>query len=138
MKFLGGIVWWNEVSNTATCGVLGKMFSMARIPFRLAGLCSGASSKHASIFCLTALSTTALSLKYSPPWATRWPTAAISEMLSSTPCSGSTSASRIRLIPEVWSGMLFTISYLDFPVGLWVSIASERPIRSTIPFTSSV
>ena len=71
MKLVAGSVWWNEVSNTATCFTPGRTFSMERIPSKLAGLCSGAIWNSERIFSWTCLVTRQLSGKNSPPCATR-------------------------------------------------------------------
>jgi hypothetical protein len=45
MNAWGGSVWWNAVSNTATCGtMLPNTCCDAEMPARPGGLCSGAST----------------------------------------------------------------------------------------------
>ncbi len=72
------IVWWNAVSKTATPLIFGKAFWNALIPVRFAGLWSGAKSLTSSIAFITSSVITTLSLNFSPPWTTRWPTPSIS------------------------------------------------------------
>ena len=67
------MVWWNAVSNTATCGSPGRMALTASMPARFAGLCSGASRANSRIAAMTSSSTRTESLNRSPPWTTRWP-----------------------------------------------------------------
>ena len=69
-----GMVWWNAVSNTATCGSPGRMALTASMPARFAGLCSGASRANSRIAAMTSSSTRTEALNRSPPWTTRWPT----------------------------------------------------------------
>ena len=68
-------VWWNAVSNTATCGTSGKASRAPRMPSRFAGLCSGASGTSSRIAVTTSSSTTTGSVNRGPPWTTRCPTA---------------------------------------------------------------
>ena len=42
-------MWWNAVSNTATCGTAGNTRRASRMPATFTGLCSGASGLRASI-----------------------------------------------------------------------------------------
>ncbi len=130
------MVWWNEVSNTATWGVPGSTFSIERMPSRLAGLCNGAISNSARIFSFTSSVTRVLSAKNSPPCATRCPTAFTSSSEAITPCSASVRASSTRRMPVVWSGMGRCSSKRFLPTGLCVRSPSARPMRSTRPLAS--
>ncbi len=52
------MVWWNAVSNTATCFTPGSTAWASRMPERFGGLCSGARSAHSSTAFTTASSMT--------------------------------------------------------------------------------
>ncbi len=67
------MVWWNAVSNTATCGRSGRAARTASMPARLAGLCSGASGLNERIAAITSSSTSTDAVNRSPPCTTRWP-----------------------------------------------------------------
>ena len=73
-KALAGMVWWNAVSNTATCGSPGRAARIASMPARLAGLCSGARWLTEPIAATTSSSTSTERVNRSPPCTTRWPT----------------------------------------------------------------
>merc|ERR1711969_523625 len=98
-----GRVWWNAVSNTATCGTSGKAFFAAVIPWRFAGLCSGASTDSSSMLISTSGVMRVGSKNRAPPCTTRWPTAIGGSSSSDGPCSAK--ARIIRSKPAVWSGM---------------------------------
>ena len=66
---------WKAVSKTATCGTSGQRSRAARMPARLAGLCSGASGTQASMPATHSSVMSVASTKRSPPCTTRWPTA---------------------------------------------------------------
>ena len=72
----GGMLWWNAVSNTATCGRSGRTARTASIPARLAGLCSGASGLTDPMAAITSSSTSTEAVNRAPPCTTRWPTPA--------------------------------------------------------------
>ena len=56
-KALAGMVWWNAVSNTATCGSSGRAARIASMPVRSAGFCNGASGANDRIAAMTSSST---------------------------------------------------------------------------------
>src|SRR5712692_6376199 len=85
---------WKAVSNTATWGMAGARRSMASIPSRLAGLCSGASTAILRMAALTSGVTMALSSNSVPPCTTRWPAMSIVESLSIT---------RVWPLHSIWS-----------------------------------
>ena len=132
------MVWWNEVSKTVTCATPGSTVSMASMPWRLAGLCSGAIWQSDAIFCFTSSSTRQLAGKNSPPCATRWPTAFTSSSDAMTPCVGSVRACITSSMPVVWSGMGRCSSNFSLPTGLCVRSPSGRPMRSTRPLANSL
>ena len=63
------------------------------MPFRFAGLCSGARSMQSSICATTSSLIVTERVNFSPPWTQRWPTAWMSptEASPGTPASGETS-----------------------------------------------
>lgn len=75
--------------NTATMGTFGMTAMQPRMPMRLAGLCSGPSGTHSSMASSTLSSMRTGSEYFSPPWSTRWPTAAMDDMSEMTPIFGS-------------------------------------------------
>ena len=66
------MVWWNAVSNTATCSRPGRAACTAWMPARPAGLCSGASGIKERIAAITSSSTSTESVNFSPPCTIRW------------------------------------------------------------------
>ena len=100
---------WNEVSNTATLVISGKICLNARIPIASALLCNGANSAKSSTCWITVSSTKAESLKISPPATTRCPTPVISSneaiMFNATNCSNNFSTA------TSWFGISSTTSY---------------------------
>ncbi len=90
----GGIVWWNAVSNTATCRTLKRSIEHS-IPAKLAGLCSGAKMQYLRIVSTTLLSMSVGSKKSGPPCVTRWPIAVRSSALSTPRFSKSATMPKI-------------------------------------------
>src|SRR5215831_7295366 len=70
-----GIVEWNAVSKTATCGTPGSAARASRIAPSAGVLCSGAIRESSSIAASTSSSITTGSVYRAPPWTTRCPTA---------------------------------------------------------------
>ena len=127
------MVWWNAVSKTATWGVPGMIFSIASIPFRLAGLWSGANGVHSLTFSNSSLVMSTLEANFSAPCTTRWPTASMSLKFFRQPYLASVRVSRMKAMPTVWSGMAF--SRITFSPFLSVNLRNEsgRPTFSMPP-----
>ena len=117
MNALGGIVWWNAVSNTPAIGTEGINSMQALIPMRFAGLWSGARSLHSSIpFNTSSVSTVELA-NFSPPCTTRCPTASISERLFKAPVLSLISVSKTIWTACLWVGisaLMISLSSPDF------------------------
>src|SRR4029453_7429149 len=91
--------WWKAVSNTATCGVWGKLAMAIRMPSRLLGLCSGARAAWSAMAAMAASSMRVGAGGRAPPWTTRWPMPARSPI--GPPAA--TKAPKTRSKPSEWS-----------------------------------
>ena len=133
-----GIVAWNAVSKTATCGAAEKTSRATRIPWRWAGLCSGAIGITFSITASTVESMIAGAVIDVPPCTTRCPTTSMSDAFAIGPPSA-VSWSTITRSAAAWSAMS-TCAFTDVPsAARWRIVASAgSPIRSVRPAHSSV
>ena len=128
------MVWWKAVSNTATMGVPGMTSWQARMPIRLAGLCSGPRGMNSSMAASTSSLMMTDSENLLPPCSTRWPTAPISFMSLTTPFSGSVRKPSIRWQAFTWSGMGSTTSHTVLSSTFMLAWPSTpMPMRSTRP-----
>jgi len=130
-----GMVEWKAVSNTPTWGMSSPSSSWtARMPLRLAGLCSGARSMHSSMPAITPGSMRTESLNFSPPWTSRWPTPWMSanERTESIFDSEDTIQRRIRSIAARWSRNGASVLRAGWPSASKVMIA-WLPMRSISP-----
>ena len=135
-----GSVWKKPVSNTATCGSPGSSSRATRMPRRLAGLCSGASSSSFSMSASTSAVTSTGSWKAGPPWTTRWPIASTPKSVGCTRSSSASSSTRASA--AVWSGNPASAvrSAAGDPVSSprrTVMVPTGSPIRSTRAQASS-
>ena len=89
------MVWWKAVSKMATCGIPGNSACAPRIPARFALLCSGASIAISWMAWVTSSSMSTERVNFSPPCATRCPTALMEATWSTTPILGSVSVARM-------------------------------------------
>ena len=103
------------------------------MPFRLAGLCSGARSLHSMTMSITFWSMSTEPLNFSPPCTTRCPTALISLSDLMHPYSASTNISKMNSMPAVCSAISRSMIFL-LPSGN-VNLMNEplRPIFSMPP-----
>ena len=77
------------MSKTPTFGTPFAAFSHASMPWRFAGLWSGARGMHFAMSFFAAAVSFAGAENLSPPWTTRWPIASSSEREAMTPTSAS-------------------------------------------------
>src|SRR5215207_2146665 len=127
------MVWWKAVSNTATCGVSGKLAMAMRMPSRLLGLCSGARGAWSAMAAMAASSIRVGAVSRSPPCTTRWPMPARSPMGS----PAVSNAPKTRSNPSEWSATRSSTTSGSPPPARWVSLAPTSPIRSTSPEAST-
>src|SRR5215211_473348 len=127
------MVWWKAVSNTATCGVWGKLAMAMRMPSRLLGLCNGARGTWSAMAAMAASSIRVGAVSRSPPWTTRWPMPA-SSPIGSPPVSN---APKTRSKPSEWSATRSSTTSGSASPARWVSLAPASPIRSTSPEAST-
>src|SRR5215218_9052964 len=128
------MVWWKAVSNTATCGVSGKLAMAMRMPSRLLGLCSGARGAWSAMAAMAAASSRVGSVSRSPPWTTRWPIPARSVI--GPPVVSK--AAKTRSKPSEWSAMRSSTTIGSASPARWVSLPPASPIRSTTPEASAL
>src|SRR4029453_806570 len=127
------MVWWKAVSNTATCGVSGKLAMAIRMPSRLLGLCSGARGDWSAMAWMAAASIRVGAVSRSPPWTTRWPMPASSPIGS----PAVSNAPNTRLNPSEWSATRSSTTSGSASPARWVSLDPGSPIRSTPPEAST-
>src|SRR5215212_9913905 len=127
------MVWWKAVSNTATCGVSGKLAMAMRMPSRFGGLCSGASGAWSAMAAMASASIRVGSVSRSPPWTTRWPIPARSVI--GPPAVSK--AEKTRSKPSEWSATRSSTTSGSASPARWVSLAPASPIRSTSPEAST-
>src|SRR5215208_2326712 len=117
-----GIVAWNAVSKTATCGTCGTARRASSIAVRAGPLCSGARSVSSASSRATASSIATGSRKRVPPWTTRWATATTSAGADSSDATGSlepsgATADSLRLVdPALTTRTTLTRSVRPGPV----------------------
>src|SRR5512132_4175547 len=128
------MVWWKAVSNTATCGMSGKLAMAMRTPSRLLGLCSGASGTCSAMARMVSSSTRVGAVSRSPPWTTRWPMPASSPIGSPT----ASNAPKTRSKPSEWSATRSSTTSGSASPARWVSRVPASPIRSTTPEASTL
>ena len=107
------------------------------MPFRFAGLCSGASSMQSSIWSTTSSLISVERVNFSPPWTTRWPTAWMSPsaLIPGTPASAETSQRSRWSSAALWSRSAAVRRSAGRPSTLRLTSAS-LPMRSITPRAS--
>src|SRR5262245_54488209 len=137
----GGIVEWNAVSNTATCGTSGRAARASRIASSAGVLWRGAMRERSSIAASTSSSISTGSVYFAPPCTTRCPTASAASKPSTGRDSSPSTRDSFRLVePALTVRTVINDSVRPDPVahGRLVLAVLARPDAAAQPLLDHV